>query len=224
MSDRTVLVTGGSRGIGAAISEAFALAGDDVIIAGRTDTGLAERLGERAHFVPTDVRSPQALRDAVDRAQELTGRLDVVGNNAGLSGWRPLAEVDEAFWQDMVDTNLKSVLFACQAALRHLPRGGSITNISSLAGKRGSANNAVYCATKFGVNGITQALAKELGPRGIRVNAVCPVYVRTEGLEEALEQPYAPTGGQDTDAYLAGFAAKESALDRPMRAGMRRDA
>jgi 3-oxoacyl-[acyl-carrier protein] reductase/meso-butanediol dehydrogenase/(S,S)-butanediol dehydrogenase/diacetyl reductase len=81
-----------------------------------------------------------------------------------------------------------------------------------LAGKRGSANNSVYCATKFGVNGITQALAKELGSAGIRVNAVCPVYVRTEGLNEALEEAVSPTSGADTAAYLAAFATAQSAL------------
>jgi len=212
MTDRTILITGGSRGIGAAISEAFHAAGHRVVIAGRTDTGLAAALGRRARFVVTDVRHPKALRNLVKQALDWKGRLDVLVNNAGVSAWRPLSEIDEAFWQDMVDTNLKSVLFACQAAAPHLPRGGSIINISSLAGKRGSANNSVYCATKFGVNGITQSLAKELGPLGIRVNAVCPVYVSTAGLVDALREPHSPTGGEDTAAYLAAFAATQSAL------------
>lgn len=212
MTERTILITGGSRGIGAAISETFHAAGHYVVIAGRTDTGLAAALGERASFIVTDVRHPQALRALVGQARDWTGRLDVLVNNAGVSAWRPLAEIDEVFWQDMVDTNLKSVLFACQAVAPHLPRGGSIINISSLAGKRGSANNSVYCATKFGVNGITQSLAKELGPRGIRVNAVCPVYVSTAGLEYALRETHSPAGGQDTSAYIAAFAATQSAL------------
>jgi len=212
MTDRTILITGGSRGIGAAISEAFHVAGHQVVIAGRTDTGLAAALSRGARFVTTDVRHPQSLCTLVRQTLDWTGRLDVLVNNAGVSAWRPLAEIDEAFWQDMVDTNLKSVLFACQAAAPHLPRGGAIINISSLAGKRGSANNSVYCATKFGVNGITQSLAKELGPLGIRVNAVCPVYVSTAGLEEALSEMHSPTGGQDTAAYLAAFAATQSAL------------
>ena len=212
MNDRTTVVTGGSKGIGADISAAFYAEGDHVVIAGRADTGLAEQLGQYARFVPTDVRRPEALSMLVREALEWTGRLDVLVNNAGLSAWRPLGEIDEAFWQDMVDTNLKSVLFACQAVAPHLPRGGAIINISSLAGKRGSANNAVYCATKFGVNGITQALAKELGCRGIRVNAVCPVYVRTSGLEEALKDGQSPTGGKDVGIYLGEFAASQSAL------------
>jgi 3-oxoacyl-[acyl-carrier protein] reductase/meso-butanediol dehydrogenase/(S,S)-butanediol dehydrogenase/diacetyl reductase len=212
MTERTILITGGSRGIGAAISEAFHAAGEHVVLAGRTDTGLAATLGRRARFIAADVRHPQALHALIRQTLDWAGRLDVLVNNAGLSAWRPLAGIDEAFWQDMIDTNLKSVLFACQAAAPYLPRGGSIINISSLAGKRGSANNSVYCATKFGVNGITQSLAKELGPLGIRVNAVCPVYVSTSGLEEALRETHSPTGGQDTAAYLSAFAATQSAL------------
>jgi 3-oxoacyl-[acyl-carrier protein] reductase/meso-butanediol dehydrogenase/(S,S)-butanediol dehydrogenase/diacetyl reductase len=93
-----------------------------------------------------------------------------------------------------------------------MKRGGCIINVSSLAGKRGSANNSVYCAAKFGVNGITQALAKELGPKGIRVNAVCPVYVQTDGLLEALAEKDAPPAGQDADVYLRDFAIANSAL------------
>lgn len=209
---RTIIVTGGSRGIGAAISGAFYTIGEQVVIAGRTDTGLAAALGDRARFFAVDVRKPAALQSLIMHVLDWTGRLDVLVNNAGVSAWRPLAKVDEDFWQDMIDTNLKSVLFACQAAAPHLPRGGSVINLSSLAGKRGSANNSVYCATKFGVNGITQALAKELGSAGIRVNAVCPVYVRTEGLDEALEEAVSPTGGQNTGEYLASFTATQSAL------------
>jgi NAD(P)-dependent dehydrogenase (short-subunit alcohol dehydrogenase family) len=212
MSEGTVLITGGSRGIGAAITEAFHADGYQVVIAGRKDTGLAASLGERARFIATDVRRPQSLRDLVRKSLDWTGRLDVLVNNAGLSAWRPLSDIDEVFWQEMLDTNLKSVLFAAQAAAPLLPQGGSIINISSLAGKRGSANNTVYCVTKFGVNAITQSLAKELGPRGIRVNAVCPVYVATAGLQEALAEAHSPAGGQDIRSFLAAFAATQTAL------------
>lgn len=212
MNDRTIIVTGGSRGIGATISGAFHADGYRVVIAGRADTGLAEILGERARFIATDARQAKDLRALVAQTLEWTGRLDVLVNNAGLSAWRPLADIDEDFWRDMVDTNLTSVLFASQAAAPHLPQGGSIINISSLAGKRGSSNNAVYCAAKFAVNGVTQSLAKELGPKGIRVNAVCPVYIRTDGLNEALNNAVSPTSGQDTTEYLSAFAATQTAL------------
>lgn len=212
MTRRTIIITGGSRGIGATISEVFHAEGYNVVIAGRTDTGLAKKLNERAKFIPTDVRNPDALKELIKKTIEWTGQLDVLLNNAGLSAWRPLAEIDVNFWQEMVDTNLKSVLFASQAAVPYLNHGGSIINISSLASKRGSANNSVYCATKFGVNGITQSLAKELGPLGIRVNAVCPVYITTEGLIEALNESNSPTAGKDTTTFLANFAATQTAL------------
>ncbi len=211
-SERVVLVTGGGRGIGAYLSRAFHDAGYRVAVASRTDSGLAGELGARARFVACDVRRPEDLRRAVEDAGAWAGRLDVLVNNAGYSAWRPLAEIDEAFWNDMLATNLTGVLFGCQAAAAVLPRGGCIVNVSSLAGKRGSANNAAYCASKFGVNGVTQALAKELGPRGIRVNAVCPVYVGTDGLLEALADPRSPAQGRDVPAYLDEFTRTQTAL------------
>jgi 3-oxoacyl-[acyl-carrier protein] reductase/meso-butanediol dehydrogenase/(S,S)-butanediol dehydrogenase/diacetyl reductase len=198
--------------LGASITRAFHAAGDHVVIASRTDTALAHELGSRARFVTTDVRNTDSLRAAVGDALAWTGRVDVLVNNAGFSAWRPLAEIDEVFWDDMIGTNLKGVLFASQAAAAVMTRGAAIVNVSSLAGKRGSANNSVYCASKFGVNGITQSLAKELGPRGIRVNAVCPVYLRTAGLEAALAEPRSPTGGRELTAYLVEFAASQTAL------------
>lgn len=210
----TTLVTGGSRGLGAAITRAFHARGDHVLIAARTDSGLAGELGERAKFVNTDVRSTGSLQALARAALEWTGTVDVLINNAGYSAWRPLPEIDDSFFSAMVETNLKGVLFACQAAAEHMSSAGAIVNISSLAGKRGSANNSVYCATKFAVNGITQSLAKELGARGIRVNAVCPVYVETAGLKEALEDPHSPAGGGDVAAYLDDFARSQAALRR----------
>lgn len=209
---RSVVVTGGGRGLGAFISRAFHAAGDRVLMASRRDSGLAAELGARARFVACDVRHLHALRSAAQAAADWAGGIDVWVNNAGYSGWRPLEEVDETFWNAMIETNLKAVLFGCQAATTFLPSRGCIINISSLAGKRGSANNSVYCAAKFGVNGLTQALAKELGSRAIRVNALCPVYVRTEGLLQALEEPQSPAQGRDVSAYLREFAASQAAL------------
>jgi len=211
---RVVLITGGGRGIGAAITCAFHARGDRVVIVSRTDNGLARELGGRARHVVTDVTESAQVGAAITRVLDWAGRLDVVVNNVGMSAWRPLASIDDGFWADMLAVNLSSVLFTCRAASPHLGRGAAIVNVSSLAGKRGSANNAAYCAAKFAVNGLTQALAKELGPRGIRVNAVCPVYVDTTGLREALADPEAPPEGRDIDAYLADFAHRQSALGR----------
>jgi len=212
--EKTVVITGGAKGIGADISSAFYKAGYRVLICGREDNGFAGTLGERARFVTVDVRRPEALRKLADIAVKETGALDVWINNAGYSAWRALASIDESFWDDMLDTNLKGVMFGCQAAAGKMISGGCIINISSLAGKRGSANNSAYCASKFGINGITQALAKELGPVNIRVNALCPVFVRTEGLMDALHEQYAPPGGSDVDAFLKSFTSAQSALMR----------
>jgi 3-oxoacyl-[acyl-carrier protein] reductase/meso-butanediol dehydrogenase/(S,S)-butanediol dehydrogenase/diacetyl reductase len=209
---RTVFITGGGRGLGADLSRAFHAAGYRVAIASRTDSGLAATLGDRARHFVCDVRQPRSLNEAVRATVDWGGRLDVVVNNAGRSEWRRLGDIDEAFWDDMLATNLKSVIFACQAAAAHLQSGGCIVNISSLAGKRGSANNSAYCAAKFGVNGVTQALAKELGPAGIRVNAVCPVYVQTPGLLDALAGAESPAGGGDIQEYLDQFARGQAAL------------
>lgn len=211
-AEKTVVITGGNKGIGASISQAFYNEGYYVVMGSRNDNGLAKELGERALFHSTDVSKPQELHRLVKSAVEWTGRLDVMINNAGFSEWRRVEEVDETFWERMINTNLKGTFFGCKTAALHLQEGGCIINISSLAGKRGSANNSVYCASKFGVNGITQALAKELGPRGIRVNAICPVYIQTVGLLEALKQESAPPGGEDVETYLRDFAASNSAL------------
>jgi 3-oxoacyl-[acyl-carrier protein] reductase/meso-butanediol dehydrogenase/(S,S)-butanediol dehydrogenase/diacetyl reductase len=208
---RTVVVTGGTQGIGAAIAARFHRAGDFVVIGARRDNGFAASLGGRALFVEADVTRAADHRRLVEAARKATDRLDVYINNAGRSQWMSLENVTEDFWSAMLDVNAKSVLWGAQAAARALQPGGCILNISSLAGKRGSANNSVYCASKFAVNGITQALAKELGPRGIRVNAICPVLVRTPGLVQALGEAPAPAGG-DPDAFLAGFTQANAAL------------
>jgi NAD(P)-dependent dehydrogenase (short-subunit alcohol dehydrogenase family) len=214
VESRVVVVTGGGRGIGAAITRAFHAEGERVVIVSRRDSGLAAALGPRATHVTADLTRAGDVTRAIEAAVSWGGRLDVLVNNAGMSAWRPLEAIDDHFWSEMMAINLSSVLFGCRAASPHLPSGGAIINVSSLAGKRGSANNTAYCAAKFGVNGITQSLAKELGPRGIRVNAVCPVYVETDGLREALADPAAPPRGQDVDAYLADFASTQTAIGR----------
>ena len=208
------MITGGGRGIGESISRYFHGCGDQVVIGSRADSGLADDLGARALFQSTDIRNPGDSRLLMERAMEWSGRIDVLINNAGYSGWRQLADIEEEFWDDMIDTNLKGTLFACQAAVPHMSEDSSVVNISSLAGKRGSASNSVYCASKFGMNGVTQSLAKELGGRGIRVNAVCPVYIQTDGLNAALNESQSPTAGQEIECYMKAFSASNAALGR----------
>lgn len=211
---QTVIITGGTKGIGADIARKFLDDGWQVLIAARSKSGLAEENHERLKFQQVDVRVESDHNALVKTALEWSGTLDCYINSAGFSLWSPVGAVDETFWDEMINTNLKGTFWGCKAAAENLSEGGSIINVSSLAGKRGSANNSVYCASKFGVNGLTQALAKELGPKGIRVNAVCPVYVETQGLLEALENPDAPPRGQDIAKYLEEFANSNAALQR----------
>ncbi|MFH0887309.1 MAG: SDR family oxidoreductase [bacterium] len=211
---KTVIITGGNRGIGESITALFHERGYHVLIGARKDNGLAKKLGERARFMAVDVREPSAHQGLISIAVKWTGRIDAYINCAGFSKWSPVSEVDEIFWDEMIDTNLAGTFWGCRAAAGNLKSGGSIINVSSLAGKRGSANNSVYCASKFGVNGMTQALAKELGPKGIRVNAVCPVYVLTDGLKEALADRRSPAQGIDAAMYLNNFAQDQTALKR----------
>jgi 3-oxoacyl-[acyl-carrier protein] reductase/meso-butanediol dehydrogenase/(S,S)-butanediol dehydrogenase/diacetyl reductase len=211
---KTVIITGGNRGIGEAITRSFNAHGYDVMIGARTDTGLAKQLGNKTHFHPADVRNETDHQALINKAIEKTGRVDVYINCAGFSEWRPVKDVDIDFWNRMIDINLKGTFWGCKAAAEKLSKGGCIINISSLAGKRGSSNNSVYCASKFGVNGITQALAKELGHRGIRVNAVCPVYIQTDGVMEALKDNNSPSQGNNVQEYLNKFASENAALKR----------
>jgi NAD(P)-dependent dehydrogenase (short-subunit alcohol dehydrogenase family) len=208
---RTIVITGGTKGIGAEIGRYFAGRGDKVLLGARQDNGFAASLGPNARFQAADVCKPGDHTRLVKTALDWTGALDVYINNAGQSQWTPLDNITEEFWQAILDVNCKSVLFGSQSAARALKRGGCIINISSLASKRGTANNSVYCAAKFAVNGITQSLAKELGPRGIRVNAVCPVLVRTPGLLEALKSHEAPGGGSPEE-FLEAFTKGNAAL------------
>ena len=209
---RVVAVTGGTRGIGRAIAERFAERGDQVAVCSRA--AADEAWPEAVVRYTADVRRREDVQRFVEAVVARFGALDIFVNCAGVSRWRAAQDLDEAFVREMLDTHIGGALWGCAAAAAAMRAGGCIVNVSSLAGKRGSANNSVYCAAKFAVNGITQALAKELGPRGIRVNAVCPVYVETERLVAALSEPASPAGGRAVSAYLASFAATQTALGR----------
>ena len=209
---QVVAVTGGTRGIGLAIAQRFQAQGAAVAVCSRSAAGGGVPPGVLE--VRADIRLREEARRFIDEVVRTHGALDVLVNCAGRSGWRPVEEIDEPFVDDIISTSLLGTLWCCGAAARVLGTGGCIVNISSLAGKRGSANNSAYCAAKFAVNGLTQALAKELGPRGIRVNAVCPGYVETEQVAEALSEPASPARGQPVGSYLAAFAATQTALGR----------
>ena len=213
MSKKTAIITGGSRGIGLGITEAFIDDGYIVLVGAREISELNKRFGKKVFCVQTDVRNEKSQINLVNNAINKTGRLDVFINNAGYSEWRPICAVDEAFLEDIIATNLKGAFWGCKAAASVMKAGGSIINISSIAGKRGSSNNSAYVATKFAMNGLTQSLAKELGPRGIRVNGICPVMIPTDGLLHALKSPHSPAFG-DIENFIDKFAEDNAALKR----------
>lgn len=212
MRKKSVVITGGNRGIGFDITTAFVDAGYEVFIGARNDDGLEKKLGSAAHFIRVDVCNESDHVNLVNSAIAETGGLNVYINNAGFSEWRSIENINEQFLDKIISTNLKSVFWGCKAALAKMESGASIINVSSIAGKRGSSNNSAYCATKFGVNAVTQSLAKEVGKRNIRVNAVCPVIIPTQGLLDALSQPESPAAGQDVEKFIENFRNSQAAL------------
>lgn len=211
---KSVIVTGGSKGIGWAIVETLARSGYFVVSGSRTTReNIPGDLASKILQVEVDVKNELDHQTLVDLASE--GDLELVAyvNNAGFSEWRPIENVDEEFIGEIIRTNLVGYFWGSKAASVGLKDGGSIINISSLAAKRGTPNNSAYVATKFGVAGLTQSLCKELGHKGIRVNAVCPVLVETEGLMAALNEIHSPSKGNSL-AFLESFSQTQSPLLR----------
>ena len=210
---KTVIITGGNKGIGLAISKVFADDGYVVFVGARENTNELQALSGDVNFIQTDVKNEKDHQNLVKAAIEKTGRLDTYINNAGFSAWRSIANIDDDFLSNMLNTNLKGVFWGCKSALAVMKSGGNIINISSIAGKRGSSNNSAYCSSKFGVNAITQSLSKEVGKRNIRVNAVCPVIIPTNGLIEALDSPESPAYG-NVDGFIENFKKTQAALPK----------
>jgi NAD(P)-dependent dehydrogenase (short-subunit alcohol dehydrogenase family) len=211
---KSVIVTGGSKGIGWAIVETLARGGYFVVSGSRTTReNIPSDLVSKILQIEIDVKNELDHQTLVDLAND--GDLELVAyiNNAGFSEWRPIENVDEEFIGEIIRTNLVGYFWGSKAASVGLKEGGSIINISSLAAKRGTSNNSAYVATKFGVAGLTQSLCKELGHRGIRVNAVCPVLVETEGLMAALNETHSPSKGNSLD-FLKSFSQSQSPLLR----------
>jgi 3-oxoacyl-[acyl-carrier protein] reductase len=185
LAGKTALVTGGSRGIGAAIARELAAAGASVVVgyrSGADEAGsLAGEIGARA--VQADVSTPEEAARLVQEA----GDVDVLVNNAGLTRDGLLARMSDHDWREVIDTNLSAVFYTCRAVTRPMmrKRAGAIVNVSSVVGLRGNFGQTNYAASKAGMIGFTKSLARELGSRGVRANVVAPGYVRSR-LTEAI--------------------------------------
>jgi len=188
LSGRTALVIGGTGGIGREIALGYRAAGATALVSGRNRDKLdaMERelggSGAPPLAYSADVRSVDALGELADAVERDHGAVDVLVNCQGTTAIKPAVELSEAEYDTILDTNLKSVFFACTTfGRRMLERGsGSIVNITSLAAHNGWANAAAYSASKWGVAGITQSFAAEWGERGVRVNAIAPGFFLTE--------------------------------------------
>jgi 3-oxoacyl-[acyl-carrier protein] reductase len=194
-TSRSVLVTGGATGIGLGIAEAFVRNGDRVAVTTHS-TPAPDSLRNRGVIAePLDATDSSAVSATIERvAASLGGRIDILVNNAGgLVARRPLAEADDAHWHHVIELNLSSAFYCIRAALPFMSDGGRIISISSLAAHNGGGRGAAaYAAAKAGLEGLTRALAKELGPRGIAVSAIAPGLI----LETPFHERFTPEADQ----------------------------
>jgi len=201
-SGKTALVTGGTTGIGRATAELLHAGGARVAITGQNPATLAEATQE----LPSDVlvlrSDARSLADGAQLADELRqrfGKLDVLFLNAGIAQLSPFDAVDEAFYQEHMDVNVKGVVFTLQKMLPLLGQGSSVIVNTSVADQRGAPGMSIYSATKGAVAALVRTLAVELAPRGVRVNSVCPATIVTPiqakfglppDVAEAVQQKY----------------------------------
>ena len=195
---KTAVVTGASRGIGAACAVAMAKNGYNVVLGYKKSKEKAENLakviiesyGVAAIAVCADVSDSSQADVLVETAFRNFGRVDVLVNNAGIAGYKLFTDITDLEWQEMIGTNLTGVFNCSRAAAKYMinAKNGSIVNISSMWGQVGASCEVHYSASKAGVIGLTQALAKELAPSNVRVNCVCPGVIKTDMLSEIDEE------------------------------------
>lgn len=196
VDDKVALISGGARGMGASHARLLAKEGAKVVVGDILDDegqAVADELGDAARFVHLDVTRPDQWKSAVATAVDAFGKLNVLVNNAGIANGNMLQLFELSEWQKIIDINLTGTFLGMQAAVEPMiaAGGGSIINISSVEGLRGSPGLYGYVASKWGVRGLAKAAALELAPHGIRVNSVHPGYIRTpmtEGIPEDFLQ------------------------------------
>jgi 3-oxoacyl-[acyl-carrier protein] reductase len=201
LDGKVALVTGASRGIGLAIARSLAGMGARLSLCARDAKKLQleadelRRDGASVVAVPADVRRAGEIASLVKQTEQSLGPIDILVNNAGIGYFAPIQEASEADWDAVLDTNLKAVFLLSKAVAPGMiaRRGGHVINIASLAGKNSFAGGGIYCASKWGLLGLTGCLAEDLRPFGIRVSAVCPGSVATD---------FSPHTGRDTSKML----------------------
>lgn len=198
---QVAVVTGASRGIGLAIGEELAGLGCRVVLLARQrrllEKAAAEvgRQGSETLPFECDVQRAEEVRKVFQEIHARCGRVDVLVNNAGVGVFAPLQEISDADWEAVLNTNLRGVFYCSKAVIPQMirQRSGHIVNIASLAGKNGFAGGSVYCASKFGLLGLTYSMAEDLRGYGIRVSAICPGSVVTD---------FSPHPGKDSAKML----------------------
>jgi len=230
LQDKVAVVTGASKGIGAAIAKALAAEGASVIVnyasskAGADATVDAiQKDGGQAVAVQGDVSKASEAQGIIDAAIKHYGRLDILVNNSGVYAFGPLEDITEEDFHRMFGTNVLGLLLTTQAAAKHLGEGGSIINIGSVVSRITPPGSAVYTGTKGAVDAITGVLARELGPKKIRVNTINPGMVETEGTHSGgiigsdfetatvAQTPLGRLGRPEDIASVAVFLASDAA-------------
>lgn len=227
LAGKTALVTGASRGIGKEIALELARNGANIVVNYAGNKQLAEQvveeirsMGSESIAIQADVANSEAVDQMVKETVNMFGSLDILVNNAGIARDQLLLRMKENDWDDVLNTNLKSVFLTTKAASRQMmkQRKGRIINIASIVGVSGNAGQANYVAAKAGVIGLTKTAAKELAPRNITVNAVAPGFIKTDmtdKLPEDVKQelfkqiPLARLGDPKDIAYIVAFLASE---------------
>jgi 3-oxoacyl-[acyl-carrier protein] reductase len=225
---RIAIVTGGSRGIGAAIVQKLARDGCHVVAVARNIDKLNELVGGitsgggSAESVSCDVADAKALAAAIEKVSDTHGRIDVLVNNAGITKDGLFLRMDDEDFDSVIDTNLKSAFVATRAAARYIMRSksGRIINIGSVAGVVGNAGQANYAASKAGLIGLSKSVAKELAGKGVTVNVVAPGFITTdmtEVLNDKIKEtvkgliPLRRFGAAEEIAAVVAFLASEAA-------------